>query len=225
MSNLTEQTTTNNREFKVGDAIVRRWNNRVYWIITDVDNGSEFMISENKNAKFKDCKVCDMPCNFTHATPEEIKLGRRIDNRVTVITPKGTQKVKGGMVAFVEMGDDAHIENHISPLCVSKSSKSDSQIIAELKAENKMLHEAAATHLRNQNQFMDLYNRLVEQLYPYALDLNEPVVGNVKTTPQEFIDGYNRALECAHYNLLEMMESDVEYIRAQCGMLGGGGEV
>ena len=95
--------------------------------------------------------------------------------------------------------------------------------VERLKAENKMLHEAAATHLRNQNHFMDLYNRLIEQLYPYAIDLEDPVVGNAKTTPQEFIDGYNRARECAHYNLLEMMESDEEYIRAQCGMLGGGG--
>ena len=91
-----------------------------------------------------------------------------------------------------EMGDDAHIGNNISPLCVSKSSKSDSQIIAELKAENKMLHEAAATHLRNQNQFMDLYNRLVEQLYPYAIDLEEPVDGDVNITSQEFINGYIR---------------------------------
>jgi len=65
--------------FEVGDAIVRRWNNRVYWIITDIDNGSEFMISENKNAKFKDCKVCDMPCNFTHATDKEITKGYRDD--------------------------------------------------------------------------------------------------------------------------------------------------
>ena len=65
--------------FEVGDAIVRRWNNRVYWIITDVDNGSEFMISENKNAKFKDCKVCDMPCNFTHATNAEIEACKRLE--------------------------------------------------------------------------------------------------------------------------------------------------
>ena len=95
--------------------------------------------------------------------------------------------------------------------------------VERLKAENKMLHEAAATHLRNQNHFMDLYNRLIEQLYPYAIDLEDPVDGDVNITSQEFIDGYNRARECAHYNLLEMMESDVEYIRAQCGMLGGGG--
>ena len=64
---------------------------------------------------------------------------------------------------------------------------------------------------------------LVEQLYPYAIDLEEPVDGDVNITSQEFINGYNRARECAHYNLLEMMESDEEYIRAQCGMLGGGG--
>lgn len=157
------------------------------------------------------------------------------------------------------MGDDAHIENHISPLCLSDSRKNESQsplsikqdalsrmescyieqkkhvellqtevarlnsTVERLKAENKMLHEAAATHLRNQNQFMDLYSRLVEQLYPYAIDLKDPVDGDVNITSQEFIDGYNRARECAHYNLLEMMESDVEYIRAQCGMLGGGG--
>ena len=226
MSNLTEQTTTNNREFKVGDAIVRRWNNRVYWIITDVDNGSEFMISENKNAKFKDCKVCDMPCNFTHATPEEIKLGHRLDHFRDV----------------ADMDDDAHIENHISPLCKTESQpvlivERDNQIIErlkvenvvlqakvdELQAENKILNQAAATHLRNQNQFMGLYNRLVEQLYPYAIDLEDPVDGDVNT-PKEYMDGYNRAREIAHYNLLEMMESDEEYICAQCDMLGGGGE-
>ena len=67
--------------------------------------------------------------NFRHATPEEIKAGHRIDHivdvneivdanaGVTVITPKGTSKVKGGMTAFVDMGDDTHIENHVSPLC------------------------------------------------------------------------------------------------------------
>ena len=67
--------------------------------------------------------------NFRHATHEEIKAGHRIDHivdvnemvdanaGVTVITPKGTSKVKGGMTAFVDMGDDTHIENHVSPNC------------------------------------------------------------------------------------------------------------
>ncbi len=36
---------------------------------------------------------------------------------VTVITTKGTSKIKGGMTAFVDMGDDSHIENHISKNC------------------------------------------------------------------------------------------------------------
>lgn len=56
---------------------------------------------------------------FRHATFEEIALGRRIDNQVgvTVITPSGTETVKGGMAAFVDIGDDSHIENHVSTLC------------------------------------------------------------------------------------------------------------
>ena len=137
------------------------------------------------------------------------------------------------------MGDDAHIENHISPLCKTTSQhvlivESDNQIIErlkvenvvlqakvdELQVENKILNQAAATHLRNQNHFKGLYDALVEQLYPYALYLNEPVDSSVNA-PKEFINGYNRAHECVHYNLLEMMESNEEYIRAQCGMLGG----
>lgn len=54
-----------------------------------------------------------------HATPEEIAAGHRIDDKsgVTVITPKGISKAKGGLTAFVDMGNDSHIENHISPLC------------------------------------------------------------------------------------------------------------
>ncbi len=67
--------------------------------------------------------------NFRHATEQEIAAGHRIDHfvdannmvdanaGVMVITPKGTSKVKGGMTAFVDMGDDSHIENHVSPLC------------------------------------------------------------------------------------------------------------
>ena len=39
--------------------------------------------------------------NFRHATPEEIAVEHRIDHIVDVN----------------DMGDDSHIENHISPLC------------------------------------------------------------------------------------------------------------
>ena len=138
------------------------------------------------------------------------------------------------------MGDDTHIENHISPLCKTESQpvlivERDNQIIErlkvenvvlqakvdELQAENKILNQAASTHLKNQMHFKKLYDALVEQLYPYAIDLEDHVDGDVNITSQEFINGYNRARECAHYNLLEMMESDVEYIKAQCVMFGG----
>ena len=146
------------------------------------------------------------------------------------------------IVGFNDMGDETHIENHISPLCKTESQpvlivERDNQIIErlkvenvvlqakvdELQAENKILNQAASTHLRNQMHFKKLYDALIEQLYPYAIDLEEPVDGDVNT-PKEYVDGYNRARECVHYNLLEMMESNEEYIRAQCGMLGGGGE-
>ena len=124
-----------------------------------------------------------------------------------------------------DMGDDAHIENHISPLI--ERLKVENVVLQakvdELQAENKILNQAAATHLRNQKHYMDLYHRLIEQLYPYAIDLEDPVDGDVNI-PKEYMDGYNRARECVHYNLLEMMKSDVEYICAQCDMLGGGGE-
>lgn len=56
---------------------------------------------------------------FRHATPEEISAGHRIDTNtgVRVITPSGASKVKGGLTAFIDMGDDSHIENHVSPNC------------------------------------------------------------------------------------------------------------
>jgi hypothetical protein len=146
-----------------------------------------------------------------------------------------------------DMGDDSHIENHISPLCKTESQpvlivERDNQIIErlkvenvvlqakvdELQAENKILNQAAATHLRNQNQFMDLYNRLVEQLYPYALDLKEQPNFSFKNCSHSYrlgaVAGYKTASENASFEILEMLKGDVEYIRAQCGMLGGGGE-
>lgn len=61
-----------------------------------------------------------LECNQIRlATPEEIAAEHRIDTNtgVTVITPSGINKVKGGITAFVDMGDDSHIENHVSPNC------------------------------------------------------------------------------------------------------------
>ncbi len=205
------------REFKVGDKVVLenepslaqihktdgRWP-----IIKWLDDNTE----SNVRLDF-----------LRHATDEEIAAGRRIDHFRDV----------------ADMVDDSHIENHISPLCKTESQpvlivERDNQIIErlkvenvvlqakvdELQAENKILNQAASTHLRNQNHFKGLYDALVEQLYPYALSLDGPVGTAIG---KEYCDGYNRARAFIHYNLLEMMESDVEYIRAQCDMLGGGG--
>ena len=226
MSNLTEQTSTNNREFKGGDWVVLANS------VSTEPSLAQILKIDGRWSVIKwldDNTESNVRLDFLrHATDEEIAAGRRIEHVVE----------SDDMI----MGDDAHIENHVSPNCKTESQpvlivERDNQIIERLKAENvvlqakvdevqaenKMLHEAAATHLRNQNHFMDLYNRLIEQLYPYAIDLEYPVDGDVNI-PKEYVDGYNRAREIAHYNLLEMMKSNEEYIRAQCGMLGGGGE-
>ena len=148
-----------------------------------------------KCRRFKEGRQCPY-CLINETRIQGVYLIYRTEHRIDHIVEPN------------DMGDDDHIENHVSLL------------IERLKAENKMLHEAAATHLRNQNHFKGLYDDLIEQLYPYALDLNEPIDGYLK----EYVDGYNRARECAHYNLLEMMKSNEEYIKSQCGMLGGEGE-
>jgi len=52
-------------KFKVGDAVVRRYNNKVYYVVADIDNGSEFLLGKDKDTPFKKCKVCELPENLT----------------------------------------------------------------------------------------------------------------------------------------------------------------
>ena len=75
--------------FKVGDAVIRKWNNRVYYVIADIDHGSEFLLGESQDTPFSKCKVCEMPCNLTIATAQEIAAGYRIDHCV-----EATKKVE-----------------------------------------------------------------------------------------------------------------------------------
>ena len=221
MTNISKPVAANNSDFVIGDMVVFKYNYQPHhlMIIEAVLDGGRYVGVDSYRQAFP-------AKDFRHATPVEIQLKRRVNKSVEIS----------------EMADDAHIENHISPLCKTESQpvlivERDNQIIErlkaenvvlqakvdELQAENKILNQAASTHLKNQMHFKKLYDALAEQLYPYAIDLEEPVDGGVNT-PKEYVDGYNRARECAHYNLLEMMESNEEYIRAQCGMLGGGGE-
>ena len=66
--------------FEVGDAVIRKWNGRLYYLIVDIDNdGQEFLIHHDKGAKFKDCRIFDNICNFKHVTDEEIKAGKRLE--------------------------------------------------------------------------------------------------------------------------------------------------
>jgi len=65
---------------------------------------------------------------------------------VTVITPKGTSKVKGGMAAFVDMGDDAHIENHVSPLCKIGGEVMRSEFIADVEQQYELYCKIAEEH-------------------------------------------------------------------------------
>ena len=116
--------------FKVGDFVLpisNEFSNEVCELTEDYV-GQDFKYKTKKGG-FGYIVKSFMPTAWRHATPEEIKAGHRIDHfvdannmvdanaGVTVITPKGTSKVKGGMTAFVDMGGDTHIENHVSPLC------------------------------------------------------------------------------------------------------------
>lgn len=101
--------------FKVGDFVLYEKTYYTYEVVeTTITN-----VFALKHSKTK--RIYAMPhiSRLKLASPEEIAAGHRIDPNtgVTVITPSGINKVKGGITAFVDMGDDSHIENHVSPNC------------------------------------------------------------------------------------------------------------
>ncbi|WP_125297648.1 hypothetical protein [Acinetobacter junii] len=100
--------------FKVGEAVVLK-NSSQNKVMKIQAHNDEFIRAYWSKGEYSFAHES----NFRHATPEEIAAGHRIDTNtgVTVITPSGINKVKGGMTAFVDMGDDSHIENHVSPNC------------------------------------------------------------------------------------------------------------
>ena len=64
------------RNFKVGDAVIRRWNNRLNYIWHDIDSDKwEFMIDQTKDQKFSKCKVSECFSNLRPATEQEQKQG------------------------------------------------------------------------------------------------------------------------------------------------------
>jgi ABC-type bacteriocin/lantibiotic exporter with double-glycine peptidase domain len=62
--------------FKIGDAVIRHWNNRLYYICHDIDTEKwEFMIDQTKGQKFSKCKVSECFSNLRPATEQEQKQG------------------------------------------------------------------------------------------------------------------------------------------------------
>lgn len=90
-------------EFKVGDKVVGTYEygaKDVYEVVGGCIGGVSYSPDRSGNIYTAYITMKNgLPhhrSNLRHATPEEIAAGRRIDN---------------------DMGDDSHIENHISPNC------------------------------------------------------------------------------------------------------------
>ena len=62
--------------FKIGDAVIRRWNNRLYYICHDIDTEKwEFLIDQTKDRKVSKCKVVECFSNLRYATTNEQQQG------------------------------------------------------------------------------------------------------------------------------------------------------
>ena len=83
--------------------------------------------------------------------------------------------------------------------------QNESQQIERLKAERVEMQ----VHIDNLLEQVSGMTALYEDIYEYTLGLGEPVDIYVGRS-RDFIDGYNRARECAHYNLLEIMGKVLE---------------
>ncbi|KHO16808.1 hypothetical protein NT90_04095 [Acinetobacter baumannii] len=83
-------------EFKVGGYVVHpKFSDKGLYKIYEM-SGSIIKVQLMPNGR----KSYSFESDIRHATPEEIAAGHRIDN---------------------DMGDDSHIENHISPNCEVKN--------------------------------------------------------------------------------------------------------
>lgn len=62
--------------FKIGDAVIRRWNNRLYYICHDIASDKwEFLIDPTRNQQVSKCKVAECYTNLRLATDSEKQLG------------------------------------------------------------------------------------------------------------------------------------------------------
>ena len=62
--------------FMIDEAVIRRWNNQLYYICHDIDNDKcEFMVDKVKGQKLSKCKVAECYMNLRLATEDEISRG------------------------------------------------------------------------------------------------------------------------------------------------------
>ena len=107
--------------FKVGDKVVRTIGHNVVFEVSGGCIGGRNVNARKNGEVYTDyiSTTKGMPhhkSQLRHATPEEIAAGHRIESCKCVVTrtyENGTCN-KCGMQ---DMGDDSHIENHVSPLC------------------------------------------------------------------------------------------------------------
>ncbi|MEG2446946.1 MAG: hypothetical protein RSA22_11610 [Acinetobacter sp.] len=85
--------------FKVGEAVVLK-NSSQNKVMKIQANNDEFIRAYWSKGEYSFAHES----NFRHATPEEIEVGHRIDHFVDANN-------------MVDMGEDSHIENHISKNC------------------------------------------------------------------------------------------------------------
>lgn len=111
-------------EFKVEDYVVHpKFSNKGLYKIYEI-SGSITKVQLMPNGR----KSYSFESDIRHATPEEIKAGKRLDD-IKIQVSYGIKLNDLGVVTMGfdpgrdithDLGDDFPIENHISPLCKSK---------------------------------------------------------------------------------------------------------
>ena len=188
----------------------------------------------NKCSEFKDGGQC-FHCLINETVNRGVYSMHRTEHRIDHIVERN------------DMGDDTHIENHISPLCKTESQpvlivESDNQIIERLKAENVVLQakvDELQANFDQYDQWLGQRNRDVQELsdiikkHAAEKDELQKRVDALKGLVIELkkLDMENGSIEITSEFVEEIicdfeqaLKGDEEYIRAQCGMLGGGGE-
>ena len=138
--------------FKVGDKVVFKYNYQPHLLMTieAVLDGGRFVGVDGYRQAFA-------AKDFRHATTQETQANKRFNH---IVEPN-------------DMVDDAHIENHISPLCKTESQpvlivERDNQIIERLKVENVVLQAKVDELQKRVDAALQLVNEMKGKRYPFS---------------------------------------------------------